>query len=72
MPGAGVRSVPSGEFMIFAADWRRQARVCAHLAEDCEDQHLAERLRHMAADLAAKAHEVEDAPAERLKPPLAA
>ena len=52
--------------MIFAGDWRRQARVCARLAEDCEDQHLAERLKLMAADLAAKADEVEDAPAERL------
>jgi hypothetical protein len=30
--------------MIFAADWRRQARVCKRLAEDCEDQNLAERL----------------------------
>ena len=61
--------------MIFAGDWRRQARVCARLAEDCEDQHLAERLKLMAADLAAKADEVEDAPTERLrhvKPPLAA
>jgi hypothetical protein len=58
--------------MIFAAHWRRQARVCARLAEDCEDQHLAERLRQMAADLAAKADEVEELPTERLKPPLAA
>jgi len=61
--------------MIFAADWRRQARVCARLAEDCEDQNLAERLRLMAADLAAKADEVEELNTERLrhvKPPLAA
>jgi hypothetical protein len=61
--------------MIFAADWRRQARVCSRLAEGCEDQHLAERLRLMAADLDAKANEVEERPAERLrntKPPLAA
>jgi hypothetical protein len=61
--------------MIFAGDWRRQARVCARLAEDCEDQHLAERLKLMAADLDAKADEVEDAPTKRLKyikPPLAA
>ena len=61
--------------MIFAGDWRRQARVCARLAEDCEDQHLAERLKLMAADLDAKAGEVEDAPTKRLKyikPPLAA
>jgi len=61
--------------MIFAGDWRRQARVCARLAEDCDDQHLAERLRHMAANLAAKADEVEELPTERLrrfKPLLAA
>ncbi len=61
--------------MIFAGHWRRQARVCARLAEDCEDHHLAERLRLMAADLAAKADEVEELPVERakrLKPPLAA
>jgi hypothetical protein len=31
--------------MIFAGDWRRQARVCARLAEDFDDQHLAERLK---------------------------
>ena len=37
--------------MIFASDWLRQARVCARLAEDCEDRHLAERLKLMAADL---------------------
>jgi hypothetical protein len=61
--------------MIFAGDWRRQARVCARLAEECEDQHVAERLRLMAASLAAKADEVEELPLERarrLKPPLAA
>ena len=61
--------------MVFAGDWRRQARVCARLAEDCEDQHLAERLRLMAASLAAKADEVEELPTERLrriKPLLAA
>lgn len=61
--------------MIFAGDWRRQAQVCARLAEDCEDQRLAERLRMMAADLAAKADEVEDIAAEQPTPgkqPLAA
>jgi hypothetical protein len=61
--------------MIFASDWLRQARVCARLAEDCEDRHLAERLKLMAADLAARADEIEHAPAERvrhIKPPLAA
>ena len=66
---------PRERIMIFAGDWRRQARVCARLAEDCEDRHLAERLKLLAADLDAKADEVEDAPAKRLryiKPPLAA
>lgn len=60
--------------MIFA-DLRRQARVCARLAEDCEDQYLAERLRLMAEDLAAKAAEMDELPGERfreVKPLLAA
>jgi hypothetical protein len=61
--------------MIFASDWRRQARVCVRLAEDCEDRHLSERLRLMAVDLDAKADEVEDVSTEwprLVKPPLAA
>jgi hypothetical protein len=61
--------------MVFAGDWRRQARVCARLAEDCEDQYLAERLRLMADNLASKADEVEELPTERprrVKPLLAA
>jgi hypothetical protein len=61
--------------MIFAGVWRRQARVCARLAEVCEDQQLAERLRTMAADVAAKADEVDESPTEQLRhvgPPLAA
>ena len=61
--------------MIFAGDWRRQARVCARLAEECDDRHLAERFKLMAADLAAKADEVDESPIERLRqigPPLAA
>jgi hypothetical protein len=61
--------------MMFAGNWRRQARVCARLAEDCEDQYLAERLRLTAVNLAVKADEVEELPTEGLlcvKPPLAA
>jgi hypothetical protein len=61
--------------MVFAIALRRQARVCARLAEDCEDQHLAERLRAMAASLATKADDMEELPSEglgQLKPPLAA
>jgi hypothetical protein len=45
------------------------------LAEDCDDEHLAGRLRLMAADLAAKADAIEELPSERLrrlKPLLAA
>lgn len=53
--------------MIFAGDLRRQARVCARLAEDCQDQHLAERLRLMATDLIAKADDIEELPTERLR-----
>ena len=53
--------------MIFAGDLRRQARVCARLAEDCQDQFLAERLRLMATDLIAKADDIEELPTERLR-----
>ena len=35
--------------MVLAMDFRRQAQVCARLAEDCEDRQLAERVRKMAA-----------------------
>jgi len=51
--------------MIFGADARRQAAVCARLAEECEDNHLAERLRDMASNLLAKADELEELPSER-------
>jgi hypothetical protein len=53
--------------MIFGVDFRRQARVCARLAEDCDDQHLAERLKTMAANLVAKAHDFEELPGERTR-----
>jgi hypothetical protein len=55
--------------MVFPADLRRQASVCARLAEDSDDLHLAERLKLMAADLAGKAAELEGfdiLPGERL------
>ena len=60
---------------MIPGDLRRQARVCARLAEDCEDERVADRLRLMAADLAAKADYVDELPAEQLrrtKPLLAA
>jgi len=53
--------------MIFGVDFRRQARVCARLAEDCDDQHLAERLKTMAANLVAKADDFEELPGERTR-----
>ena len=46
--------------MIFGANFRRQARVCLRLAKACDDQHLAERLKAMAADLFSKADETEE------------
>jgi len=52
--------------MIFV-ELRQQAHVCARLAEDCEDKHLAKRLRLMALNLAAKADHVEELPSERLR-----
>jgi hypothetical protein len=51
--------------MVFALDLRRQARVCSRLAEECDDQYLAERLKIMASDLIAKSEELEQLPSER-------
>jgi hypothetical protein len=51
--------------MLLAMDFRHQARVCARLAEDCDDHRLAERLRKMASDLLAKADDFEDLPVKR-------
>jgi hypothetical protein len=50
--------------MIFGTPFRRQARVCLRLADNCDDQHLAERLKAMAADLLSKAEETEGRPYE--------
>lgn len=44
---------------VFKLVLRRQAQVCARLAEDCDDPRLAERFRLMASDLAAKADALE-------------
>ena len=46
--------------MVLAIDFRRQAQVCARLANDCGDRRLAERFRVMAADLLAKADGFEE------------
>jgi hypothetical protein len=43
--------------MSLAPDLRQQAGVCARLAEDCEDQRLAERLKAIARNLFAEADE---------------
>ena len=51
---------PGKYSMLPAMDFRRQARVCARLAEDCADPHLADRFRSMAADLFVKAEDFED------------
>jgi hypothetical protein len=53
--------------MLPAMDFRRQARVCARLAEECDDPHLADRFRRMAADLSAKAADLEDIRALRFR-----
>ena len=53
--------------MLLGVDFRRQARVCARLAEDCDDRRLAERLKSMASDLLAKADDFEALPSERVK-----
>ena len=43
-------------------DFRRQALVCARLAEDCDDRCLAARFKNMAADLFSKADDFEELP----------
>jgi hypothetical protein len=53
--------------MVLAMDFRRQAQVCSRLAEDCQDQRLAERFRKMATDLLAKAVDFEEPPSERVR-----
>ena len=53
--------------MLLGVDFRRQARVCARLAEDCDDRCLAERLKAMALDLLAKADDFEELPSERVR-----
>ena len=53
--------------MVLAVDFRRQAQVCARLAEDCEDRRLAERFRKMAIDLLAKADDFDELPSERVR-----
>ena len=53
--------------MLLGVDFRRQARVCARLAEDCDDRRLAQRLKSMASDLLAKADDFEKLPSERVK-----
>ena len=53
--------------MLLAVDFRRQARVCARLAEDCDDKRLAERLKTMASDLLAKADDFEELPSQRVR-----
>jgi hypothetical protein len=53
--------------MVLAMNFRRQARVCSKLAEDCQDQRLAERFKKMATDLLAKADDFEELPSERVR-----
>ena len=52
--------------MILATDFRRQAQVCARLAEDCDDRRLAERFKKMATDLLAKADDFGELQANEL------
>ena len=53
--------------MLPGVDLRRQARLCIRLAEECDDQHLAERLKAMAEDLLAKAEDLEELPNGRIR-----
>ena len=51
--------------MVLAMDFRRHALVCARFAENCDDRHLADRFRKMAADLLSKADDFEELPGAR-------
>lgn len=53
--------------MLFGLDFRRHARVCARLAEECDDHYLADRLKAMASDLLAIADDLEETPAKQLR-----
>jgi hypothetical protein len=53
--------------MVLEPDLRRQARVCARLAEECDDPYLAKRLKLMGEDMLAKADEIQELPSERLR-----
>jgi len=53
--------------MMFGLDFRRQARVCVDLAEECDDRYLAERFRAMASDLLAMADELEEPPSKQFR-----
>jgi hypothetical protein len=53
--------------MIWEPDFRRQAAVCARLAEECNDTHLAKRFKLMGEDLLAKAEVIQELPGERLR-----
>ena len=53
--------------MLLGVDLRRQARVCARLAEECDDRHLSERLKTMASNLLAKADHFEELSSERAR-----
>jgi hypothetical protein len=53
--------------MLLGVGFRRQARVCERLAEDCDDRRLAERLKKMASDLLAKADDFEEFPSQRVR-----
>jgi hypothetical protein len=53
--------------MMFGLDFRRQARVCARLAEECDDRYLADRLKAMASDLLAIADDLEEKPGKQFR-----
>ena len=46
--------------MFLGPNLRHQAGVCVCLADECQDEYLAERLKQMASNLKAKADEIEE------------
>jgi hypothetical protein len=53
--------------MVLAIHIRLQALVCARLAQDCDDQRLADRFRKMATDSLPKADYFEDLLSEQVR-----
>lgn len=53
--------------MLSGPDLQRQKRVGARLADECGDEHVAQRTKQIGLDLQARVDEVEELPSEWLR-----